>query len=342
MSKSRIASVDFLRGMAAVFVVIFHVSQVAMSAYGLHSGDFGLVGSIFFPFDFGAYGVQVFFVISGYVILMTLSKIKSLSDFAWSRFIRLYPFFWVAVIFTTLWRIFFGGDRVGAGQFFANLTMVPDLWGSDFVDGVYWTLLVELQFYIFLALVWKFRLIDALPKICIIWLSLSVLGKIVGLNHYGWGDFLWHSLLLPYSPYFTLGMMAFQMRQLKGLNTLVMIFAMVVVFLTSTLARSLLIVCTICCVIPFSPFRWINENIPRPFIFLGEASYSIYLFHQAFSAHLILALRPYFSGPLMAFIIVFSAALGLGMLMHLYVERNVISVARTAVSRIRVSQQAGN
>ncbi len=154
-SRRRVEIVDYLRLLAAVSVVAFHY---------LYNGiDNGKVGSIEHEpvsrvAEHGYLGVNLFFMISGYVILVS-ARGKSARQFAVGRALRLYPAFWVALIVTTGFSLFLGGDRMSVDlpQFLANLTMVPKLLDQPLVDGVYWTLLYEVRFYFLVFLLILFR-----------------------------------------------------------------------------------------------------------------------------------------------------------------------------------------
>src|SRR5690606_37147509 len=97
---------------------------------------------------YGYAGVHLFFVISGFVILMSMWG-RSVPQFVASRISRLYPAFWAAVLLTAtlrwLWPTF-ASPR--APDVVANLTMVHEPLGFPSIDGVYWTLWVEMQFYL--------------------------------------------------------------------------------------------------------------------------------------------------------------------------------------------------
>ena len=101
----------------------------------------------------GYLGVNLFFMISGFVILWT-ARDRTPTGFVLSRITRLYPEFWIGVLLSS---IVFSLDQSASGrtitapQVVANLTMVPTLFGQGYVDDVYWTLFVELKFY---ALLW--------------------------------------------------------------------------------------------------------------------------------------------------------------------------------------------
>lgn len=97
---------------------------------------------------YGYLGVELFFIISGYVIFCT-ARDKTPGQFAVSRAVRLYPAFWVAMLLTACMAVPWGGSSMGVSlsQVLVNLTMVPGLFGATPVDGVYWTLSLELAFY---------------------------------------------------------------------------------------------------------------------------------------------------------------------------------------------------
>lgn len=101
----------------------------------------------------GLYGVDLFFVISGFVIVMTMQR-SSLRRFAISRAIRLYPLYWVCVVltFTVVSIVGLPGREVSLSEALFNLTMVQEFFRVPHVDGAYWTLTVEISFYFCAAL----------------------------------------------------------------------------------------------------------------------------------------------------------------------------------------------
>ncbi|NEC93307.1 acyltransferase family protein, partial [Streptomyces sp. SID12501] len=103
--------------------------------------------------SYGSLGPELFFVISGFVILMTAWGRTTVAVVA-SRIGRLYPSYWVAVLLTgaLLLLVWSEGKHVTPGQVAANLTMLQAVVGVDHVDGVYWTLWAELRFYLLMGL----------------------------------------------------------------------------------------------------------------------------------------------------------------------------------------------
>lgn len=104
--KRRFVELDALRGIAAMAVVLFHYT----SRFGEVFEVEGFGGA---PFQYGHLGVHLFFVISGYVIFLTISKCRTGRDFLVSRFSRLYPVYWGAMLVTILVAVFsFAGTEL--------------------------------------------------------------------------------------------------------------------------------------------------------------------------------------------------------------------------------------
>jgi peptidoglycan/LPS O-acetylase OafA/YrhL len=138
----RIMGLDSLRGLAALSVLVGHYTAHYHRLYG-HDARLA------FQYPYAVVGVLLFFMISGFVILMTAERAAGAMDFAWARFSRLYPAYWVAVAVTfTVLAVFpLPGRHASFGAAVANLAMFHNLLGVPSVDGVYWTLQVELCFY---------------------------------------------------------------------------------------------------------------------------------------------------------------------------------------------------
>lgn len=163
---SRLYAVDFLRFIAAILVVSKHWLAVGSEyvngnhlvyVYGVHQTKqvvpFGLVKVA----TYGDLGVQLFFLISGFVICMS-SWGRTVGQFGASRISRLFPAYWFAVIGTTVVMLSFPilGMHNTPGlihQVLVNLTMTQSFYGVPDVDPVYWTLAAELRFYIIFAIV---------------------------------------------------------------------------------------------------------------------------------------------------------------------------------------------
>lgn len=173
-APGRLPVLDGLRFLAALSVLAFH--------YGYRGALGGLYLKQGYPelapvARFGDLGVHLFFLISGFVILLTVEAGKGLpSHFIASRVSRLYPVFWVAATLTTVLMI--GQSEplaVTLQQYLASLTMVPTRLHVVPVDMVYWTLAVELQFYLFVVLYLIFlQRLASIDTMLVLWLLATV------------------------------------------------------------------------------------------------------------------------------------------------------------------------
>ena len=124
---------------------------------------------------YGYLGVDLFFLISGFVILVS-SDGKSPRQFVISRIVRLYPTYWCCLTVTFLAILLFGRRmfHCRAGQYLANLTMLHSFAGIESMDGVYWSLAVEMKFYLLIFLLVALGQIGRIKYYLGIWLALTI------------------------------------------------------------------------------------------------------------------------------------------------------------------------
>jgi len=153
------------------------------------------------PTRFGLLGVDFFFVISGFVIAWTAQE-ASLRSFAISRLARIVPTFWVCCLLTWMaLRLQAPGYRdAGVAQLFANLFFVARPLGYEFVDGVYWSLVIEVRFYLLVGCLVAFGWFRRYDRFLAAWLLLEAMDSM------GWLPRFVRVLLIPqYAHYFVLG-----------------------------------------------------------------------------------------------------------------------------------------
>lgn len=151
----RLGLLDVLRLLAALSVVAFHYLARTSPAWdGAPPEEFGVAGQLAV---YGRMGVSLFFVISGFVVLMTAWG-RTVPEFAASRIGRLFPAYWVAVALSAvlvlvLWpeNPAFFGHEISRGGALLNLTMLQGAFGVPDLDGPYWTLWNEARFYLLVA-----------------------------------------------------------------------------------------------------------------------------------------------------------------------------------------------
>jgi peptidoglycan/LPS O-acetylase OafA/YrhL len=163
MSK-RISYLDGHRGMAILLVILFHAYTrwPALVPYGNRFAQFPI-------FEYGWMGVELFFLISGFVILMTLEKCTNIQSFLYRRWLRLFPAILISTILIFGSAGFFWERPSGVPKWeslIPSLTLIDPSWWEyvtkrpiGFFEGAFWSLYVEVKFYVFSALIyyWKGR-----------------------------------------------------------------------------------------------------------------------------------------------------------------------------------------
>ena len=172
MRISRVNEIDLLRFIAALAVVFFHYTFRGYAADSMSVIPFPLLA----PYSkYGYLGVELFFMISGFVILMTASG-GSMRGFIVSRFVRLYPAFWASCTITFIVILLFGEPRYTAtiSQYLINMTMMSGFLRVPSIDGVYWTLFIEIQFYFFITILLYMKKISHIQSFLTLWSFLSI------------------------------------------------------------------------------------------------------------------------------------------------------------------------
>ncbi|MCO8312599.1 acyltransferase family protein [Pseudomonas mandelii] len=173
MIKRRVNELDLLRFLAAFAVVIFHYAFRGYARGDMSTMPYPLLAE---PAKYGYLGVELFFMISGFVILMTASS-NNLKVFFISRVVRLYPAFLVCCTLTFLITLAIGQPRYTADfyQYIVNMTLLSDLMGVPSIDGVYWSLFVEIKFYLMISILLGLKKIEKIETYLVLWLLISAI-----------------------------------------------------------------------------------------------------------------------------------------------------------------------
>jgi peptidoglycan/LPS O-acetylase OafA/YrhL len=171
-SKKIINSIQFLRGFAALAVVIHHTG--------------GYVKRYFEPtllfedkFSIGFAGVDLFFVISGFIIHFTsknyLNNPSKLKEYVKKRFIRVYPIYWIitTILFVSSWLIVQVLNKnifsIGYPDTFLTYLKTYTLFPLHFaINPVTWTLSYEIFFYLCFALLIISKRLWVIPALILI------------------------------------------------------------------------------------------------------------------------------------------------------------------------------
>ena len=194
--KPRLGQVDGLRTIAVAMVVCFHyLDRWTTPTFALNIYPYGSTYAHHF-LTYGAYGVQLFFIISGFVIFLTLERCTSLIEFFVRRIVRLWPALILATFATILIARSLAGSPPHASDtnsLLPSLTLIPKyVWGllgvhtSGYADGVLWSLWIEIQFYLVAGIIFFVARRYFLYVMTAIAVALSALTYVV-LDHLGRG-----------------------------------------------------------------------------------------------------------------------------------------------------------
>lgn len=153
----RYRDIDALRALAAYLVVWMHVAERHSEHSQLGAAFYTLPQAV----DAGRVGVITFFIISGFVIPSSLkgARPQGLRTFVVRRFWRLYPAYWLAVILGYWACHILSNSPMKLAEVAMNFTMVQESLGYPSVMGHFWTLQVELFFYTTCALLFALGLL---------------------------------------------------------------------------------------------------------------------------------------------------------------------------------------
>ncbi|MES2556999.1 MAG: acyltransferase [Bacteroidota bacterium] len=289
--QDRYQELDALRGVAALVVLLFHYS---------------MNNEMLLPFfKYGVTGVDLFFLISGFVIFRSISNVKSGAEFLINRFCRLFPTYWVAVTFTFL--IIFLNEHVAANlntpinweQYWYNMTMFQYYFNVPNIDAPYWTMIVEMVFYLtmFVLLISK-SLRSTIP----FFVMLVLFGLLLSEFYRGEGsieftaDYFVNFPLAQYVALFLGGILFYQLHQSKKhrIRLILLIIgcylAQIVLFNAGdgpdghlSLAEYQLVLGIYFLLMFLFVFGKLSWLVNRYTLFLGKISFALYLIHQYFS-----------------------------------------------------------
>lgn len=177
---------DVFRGAGVLMVLFHHYTNRYDTLFG-HTEAW----PISLSHGLGAWGVCLFFILTGFFLIPSLVSSPSLSAYYKKRVVRLYPSYIPCVIITWLLMTFappLGSRNVSFISFLGNLTMFQNFIGLPNVDGAYWTLAVQLIVYISIGAFFFLmkKSINKLLAVMFVWMivgcGISFLNNQLGFN----------------------------------------------------------------------------------------------------------------------------------------------------------------
>ncbi|MBB3911836.1 acyltransferase family protein [Sphingomonas desiccabilis] len=227
-TPSQVVGLDLLRLAAALLVTVYHLTYLEWAnphQHGTAAAAPFLAYVSWTPWvDTGWVGVQIFFVISGFVIAYTANG-RSPSAFVRSRILRLLPGIWICASLSLI-PLLLTGTPLGETLklYLLSLVIFP---AGPWVAGSYWTLPVEIAFYSLMFLVLCRNRFDRLERVVLMLggISLALWVAVLAVPDGRAGDVVTRlathrvpkQLLLQHGCFFALGAMIWIVRQ-KGLT----------------------------------------------------------------------------------------------------------------------------
>ncbi|WP_207757247.1 acyltransferase family protein [Nonomuraea cypriaca] len=338
------AELDLLRFLAALAVVAFHYLIAYASVWGDRPAE--LFPALAPVAGLGILGVELFFLISGFVILMSAWG-RGIGAFARSRLVRLYPAYWLSLAAVAALYALTGAKpldpKLSPGEYLLNASMFQRLFKVTDASGVYWSLWAELRFYLLIAILVIVGV--TYGRVLVfggIWLA-AALGVKVAAAAGVFDDALVTEIVMPdYAPYFVAGMALYLIHKHGGAwLPWLYVAAAYGMSLHSALGRvhrridaagfknmpvtdtSVIVTITlIFAVMALVALGLLRLKPSRTLTALGGTTYPLYLLHSVVAV----ALIPVLTGPLPPWLVAVTVtivSIGLSYLVYSFAERPV-------------------
>ncbi|MFG0255085.1 MAG: acyltransferase family protein [Rhodopirellula sp. JB053] len=329
-SHRRITELDSLRAMAAINLVLFHFTHVYVVKFGFSSPLGG-------EWPFGAYGVMLFFILSGFVNSMSLMRRGKSKDFLAARLIRIVPLFYIAIVANLLICQMepLSGTPITTAQFLANLTLMPRVFGYECIDPVMWTLQVEMMFYVLLVGLLRF---GGLRNYFIGWgvllfgsITLCPTLDMLAASH---GEAVWfkfgtavrHLLALDFVPMFAIGFLLYQIKTKAGRlhwNIAGILVAATIFHCIDHGKHNPAATALITAVVATAAWGRFPLLRFRPLVYVSGISYAIYLCHNNLGCVLLSTFDRAGVSPALCLVIVIAFSFSVGLLVTRRIEQPI-------------------
>lgn len=309
---NRIKFLDGFRGLAILMVVLYHAFTrwTTLVPYGTRFADFPL-------FEKGWLGVQLFFLISGFVILMTLEKCYSFKEFIIKRWLRLFPAMFLATLLIYLTARFLP-ERPGGiphiTDVIPGLLFVEPVWigkilrnHQGYLEGAFWSLYVEVKYYFIFGLLYfylgRIRAIISIFSIFVIGMTIKMLVEEMGIKVLHPINVITHQISFIHFGWFACGSLMYIYYKEKKNIFLGYALAIGIVSSVSSLFLTfgrtpavfiwaLIILAIFVATVYSDKLKLLLDN--KALVYLGFISYPLYLIHESSMIALIIKMNRYF------------------------------------------------
>lgn len=260
-----------MRAIAALMVLVFHfITHHNSGTDFLISNE-----SVRNWSSFGAQGVEMFYIISGFVMMLSLSR----KNYQWPDFgryivkraLRILPLYWSTVFATIAISFVLWGVVPDFKTLCANLFFLAEAFkDTEWLNLVFGTLGIEVQFYLLLGILFPLIRRNAVLKYSV-FLAWLVAGYFT-IDSY---------TVLSCAPYFIIGMLLYDLqKRFQWLDIALFVGILGALFSIRWYDDIAIIAVTVVLMVVIKP-NW------KPLTWIGEFSYSIYLTHGIFGGWLL-------------------------------------------------------
>ena len=305
-TRQTLPQLNIIRAIASLGVAIFHLGGKTLPL-----------------FNCGWLGVEMFFVLTGFVICWSFPSHYSIKDFPiffLKRLARVEPPYIVSILLIVLLAFILNHTK---GLSFQNiifhLAYLNNFFNNNYLSPVYWTLGIEFQFYIFIGLLFPF----------LFFYNYVAIFFFILINALSFYFPYSYSILLNFSAFFTLGMLIFMYKssRLVMIEFLAfLILNIVFLYFHCGLAETLSAVTAASIIMVFS------KSFPL-IDFFSKISFSLYLTHDIIGSSLVVYIGTLFSEKTiftkgLAFVTGFLISIGFAYLFYILVERSALQLSK--------------
>ncbi len=306
-------SIDLLRGITALFVCLYHFINHHDGKGFLFEETETIRAQSYILID----SVYIFFMISGFVIPLAMMRqnfeIKKIFHFLLRRWVRIeipYLVSIIAILFIGLLWSLRGGAPISIDnmQLVHHFFYTAGIFEVQWLNPIYWTLAIEFQFYIFIALI--FPIINSKND----WIRYGGIFLLSGIS-------FWLTdprFVFAYFPLFISGLLyLYYISEEKNKNLNLILFILILIqtaylfsWITSVYILSAVLI-----------VEFLNLKKQNPLVRFGKMGYSFYLMHGIFGGTFIFFMRDYISNPYLLLVLAIPIAITLSFAFYWIIER---------------------
>ena len=259
MKKSHLYSADYIRAIASIMVAIFHLGGKALPVL-----------------NYGWLGVELFFVLSGFIICWSLPvdyKFSDMGIFIWKRIVRIEPPYVASIILILIINgIVLSQPKIDWINLIMHLGYLNNFGNKPYLNPVYWTLGIEFQYYILIALVFPLILRSWGAYFVVV---LTVLFSLLPVKD---------GLITAVFPLFSMGILCYFFKR-ERLDLKMFLFSLVIISIISILNLGILKSATGLVAVGILSSNRLKKNMLISF--LSKISFSLYLTHDIIGSRLV-------------------------------------------------------